>query len=58
MSLLCSFLFRLAPHYKVKAYYGGENDRPNKAQSKTKLELFTDDSHCNGTEQVEGAYSN
>ena len=53
---LCTLFIRVLPHDKVKTDKWCENHRPNKAQSKTKLELFADDSYGNGAEYIEATY--
>ena len=55
---LNSLFVGIVPHDKVKTDNGCENNRPNKAQSKTKLELFADDSYGNGTKYIESTYCN
>ncbi len=53
---LNSLFVWIVPHDKVKTDKWCENHRPNKAQSKTKLELFADDSYGNGAEYIEATY--
>ena len=53
---LNSLFVGIVPHDKVKTDKWCENNRPNKAQSKTKLELFADDSYGNGAEYIEATY--